>query len=190
MQPVPEEVTDEQIASRVQQGDSEAFGLLVERYGRKIARYAKKFLFGYEDAEDLVQHVFVKAYVNIRSFDAGRKFSSWIYRIAHNEFINAIKRKRREPVPFFDPDALFPHPLSSGGPEEDADAEELRSLLDRHIVMLDPKYREPLVLYYFEQMDYREIADVLRIPVSTVGVRLLRGREALRKRLNDKKTYE
>ena len=86
------EQTDEQIAQAVQKGDSSAFGLLVERYEPKLLRYAKKFLFDYEDGKDIVQEVFIKAYSNIQSFDSGRSFSSWIYRIAHNEFINAIRK--------------------------------------------------------------------------------------------------
>lgn len=104
--------TDEQIAKAVQKGDSEAFGALVERYEPKLLRYAKKFLFNYEDGKDTVQEVFIKAYANIQSFDSSRSFSSWVYRIAHNEFINAIRKKGREPISFFDPDTLFPHPTA------------------------------------------------------------------------------
>src|ERR1039457_56959 len=101
------EQTDEQIAIAVQKGDAQAFGALVERFEPKLLRYARKFLFDYEDGKDMVQEVFIKAYSNIQSFDADRSFSSWIYRIAHNEFINAIRKKGREPISFFDPDTLF-----------------------------------------------------------------------------------
>ena len=179
-------LTDEAIASSVQDGDTAAFGTLMERYGPKMQRYARRFLFGYEDAEDQVQEVFLKAYANIRSFDASRKFSSWLYRIAHNEFINAIKKRGREPVSFLDPDTLFPHPVAKERADAEADAHETRALLDRGLDKLDPKYREPLVLFHFEEMDYREIADILRIPVATVGVRLNRGRAALKKAVRGK----
>ncbi len=104
--------TDEEIAKSVQGGDTAKFGTLVERYEAKMLRYARKFLFGYQDSEDMVQEVFLKAYTNIQGFDANRKFSSWLYRIAHNEFLNAIKKKGREPLPFFDPDTIFPHPVA------------------------------------------------------------------------------
>ncbi len=87
------EETDEMIASRVQAGDSEAFGELVERYQEKLLRYARKFLFDLDEARDPVQDVFIKAYQNIQSFDATRRFSPWIYRIAHNEFVNALKQR-------------------------------------------------------------------------------------------------
>ena len=93
-----EKETDEAIATRVQKGDSEAFGQLVERYEEKLMRYARKFLRDPDDAKDIVQEVFIKSYQNIQSFDATRRFSPWIYRIAHNEFVNAIKKRSRGPV--------------------------------------------------------------------------------------------
>ena len=88
--------TDEEIAKRVQGGDVDSFGVLIERYEEKIARYARKFLMRGEDVKDIVQEVFIKAYVNIQSFDTRQRFSPWIYRIAHNEFINAIKKKLQD----------------------------------------------------------------------------------------------
>jgi RNA polymerase sigma-70 factor (ECF subfamily) len=171
--------TDEEIALQVRQGDVQSFGILVERYEAKISRYAKRFLFGYDDAADVVQEVFMKAYTNLQSFDAARSFSPWLYRIAHNEFINAIRKKGREPLSFFDPDTLFPHPADPRQADYDLKEQELREMLEQCLKQLNPKYREPLVLYFFEEMDYQQIAEILRIPVSTVGVRLLRGRKAI-----------
>lgn len=173
--------TDEEIARRVQKGDTELFGVLIERYTPKMLRYARKFLLNRQDAEDLVQEVFLKAYVNIQGFDAERRFSPWLYRIAHNLFINAIKRKGREPLPFFDPDTIFPHPLSLERADKDLQEKELKGMLEECLDAIDPKYREPLVLYYFEDMNYADISDVLHIPVSTVGVRLNRGKAMMKK---------
>jgi RNA polymerase sigma-70 factor (ECF subfamily) len=175
------EKTDEKIAEEVQGGNSQSFGVLVERYEEKLRRYAGRFLLGYEDAEDLVQDVFLKAYTNIQSFDTGRSFNSWIYRIAHNEFINAIKKRGKEPLPFFDPDTLFPHPLSKDRPDHDLNDTETKSMLDEFLGQIDAKYREPLILYYYEDMDYAGIADVMHIPTSTVGVRISRGKTQLQK---------
>jgi RNA polymerase sigma-70 factor (ECF subfamily) len=171
--------SDEIIAQAVQAGDIHIFGLLVERYEEKLLRYAKRFLFGYEDAEDMVQEVFIKAYRNIQSFDVSRSFNSWIYRIAHNEFINAIRKNGREPLSFFDPDTLFPHPIAKEQPEKALQDSELKNMLETCLNKLDAKYREPLVLYYYEDMDYQAIAEILHIPVSTVGVRLNRGKQSL-----------
>ncbi len=171
---------DEALAKLAQNGDSGAFSQLVLRYEQKILRYARKFLFGYQEAEDLAQEVFLKAFVNLRSFDTDRRFSPWIYRIAHNEFINAIKKKGKEPLPFFDADAIFPHPLSKEDPAKDTDIAQTKIMLDKCLSKLDPKYREPLVLFFFEDMDYKQIADILRIPMSTAGVRIKRGKERLK----------
>lgn len=182
-----EKVADEDIARMVQSGKTEFFGLLIKRYENKMMRYARKFLLGHEDAEDLVQEVFLKAYVNIQSFDVSRKFSSWLYRIAHNEFINAIKKKRREPIPFFNIDILLPTFVSEETADREANKREMREMIDRCLKELSPKYRELFILYYFEQLNYREIADILRIPISTVGVRLKRGREIIKKIINANK---
>lgn len=173
--------SDEEIAALVQGGDVEAFGEIIRRYEPKMLRYAKKFLFAPEDGKDQVQEVFLKAYMNIKSFDISRKFSPWIYRIAHNEFINAIKKSRRLPVFSFDFDTLFPHPAAKETADKDITASEIKNLLDTSLQKINPKYRELLVLYYFEEMDYQEIAEVLQIPIGTVGVRLKRGREQLKK---------
>lgn len=174
--------TDEAIAEEVQRGNRERYGLLVERYEQKMSRYVRRFLYDADDAADVVQDVFVKAYINIKSFDIKQRFSPWMYRIAHNECINSIKKKKREPLPFFDADALFPHPVARERADDEMQVKQIRLALDRCLKELDAKYREPLILYYFEELEYREISDILRIPVSTVGVRLNRGRVILKER--------
>ncbi len=174
--------TDEEIIVAVQKGDKEAFGFLIERYKDKILRYARRFMFySPDDAEDVVQDVFLKAYVNIKSFNTKKRFSPWLYRIAHNELINVIKKKGKEPVPFFDPDTLFPHPISKETADKDLNQSQIKEMLEQGMDKLNYKYREVLALHYFEEMDYKDIADILRVPVSTVGVRLKRGRESLKK---------
>jgi len=167
---------DKELVLRVRSGEVEAFGVLVEKYEAAMKRYARKFLFGYEDIEDAVQRVFIKAYVNIQSFDISRKFSTWLYRIAHNEFINVIKKKKREPLPLFNPDVIFPHPISKDNPDEAFERKEVLEFLPR----LKPKFREIIVLYFFEGLSYKEISEILHIPVSTVGVRLKRAKKALK----------
>lgn len=178
----PSQKTDEEVAVLVQSGDIESFGILVERYEAKLMRYARRFLFDDDDAKDAVQNAFIKAYINIRGFDTARRFSPWMYRIAHNEFINTLKyNKGRETISLFDFDTLFPHLVAQENVEGKAERHELKVMLDRSLGNLSPKYREPLVLFYFEEMTYGEIADVLQIPISTVGVRIRRGKEALKK---------
>lgn len=174
------DMSDEEIASEVQNGKEDVFGMLIERYETKLRRYARRFLLEKEDAEDVLQEVFIKAYVNIKSFDTSRKFSSWIYRIAHNEFINAIQKRGRFPSISLDPDTIFPHPVAKETADKPAELKELKELLQNYLTQIDVKYREPLILYYFEELDYKEISEILQIPVSTVGVRLSRGKTALK----------
>lgn len=174
------QLTDEQIARSVQAGKMENFGELVKRYEVKIMRYAKKFLFAHDDAEDAAQEVFIKAYTNIQSFNVSKKFSPWLYRIAHNEFINAIKKRGKEPLSFFDFDTLLPSLIAKENTNQDINRQELRQLLNKCLDKIAPKYREPLVLYYFEELSYKEIADVLRVPTSTVGIRLRRGKKFMK----------
>jgi RNA polymerase sigma-70 factor (ECF subfamily) len=178
-----DDITDEVIAQRVQSGDIEAFALLMDRYEKKITRYARKFLSHPDDVKDIVQDVFMKVYINIKSFDVKRRFSPWIYRIAHNEFVNALKKKKSEKISFIDFDVILPHPAAKETADSDVDRADLRRLLDSHLDKLPVKYREPLALYYFEEMDYREISDVMQLPVSTVGIRLQRGKAMLKKNI-------
>jgi len=181
--------SDEAIARLVQQGNTEAYGELVDRYEQKMLRYAKKFLFSHEDAQDLVQDVFIKAYTNMQSFDADRSFSSWLYRIAHNTYVNALAKKTRTPLlTRFDFDALLPMLRAPTQPDTELDKKEMRQALDACIEQIGLKYREVLVLYYFEELSYKDIAEVLHIPISTVGVRLSRGKRQLKKLYQQ--TYE
>jgi len=171
---------DEEIVKRVKDGDTESFGILIERYEGKIKRYAKKFLSNVEDIADIVQEIFIKAFTNIRGFDTDKKFSSWIYRIAHNELVNVLKRKDKNPLLFFDPDTFFPHPIAKETADKKVRDKEIRKNLDKCLNKLSPKYRETLFLHYIEELDYGEIADIMRIPISTVGVRLKRGKKLLK----------
>lgn len=176
----PEVFTDEQIAQKVQKGSKEAFGELVERYQERMLRYARKFLL-FNSAEDAAQDVFLKAYENIQSFDVSQRFSPWLYRIAHNHYINLIKKKGAEEVPFFDADVLFPHPIAKERAETETQKADAKQEVEKYLQTLKVKYREVAVLYYLEELSYTEISDILKIPTSTVGIRLKRAKEALRK---------
>lgn len=177
------ERSDEDIARTVQKGDREAFGLLVLRYQPKLARYARKFLFRGDDVTDLIQDVFVKAYTNIQGFDPKRRFSPWIYRIAHNTFVNAVRDSAKDRANFslFDVDVLFPHPVADEKADDLVKRTETKRLLDVSLGLLEPKYREAVVLYYYEDLGYKEIAEILQIPISTIASRVQRAKELLRK---------
>lgn len=176
-----EKLTDEEIIRLVQNGDSDKFGFLIDRYQAKMLRYAKKFLFNAENSQDLVQEIFIKAYKNIESFDINLKFSPWLYRIAHNLFINEIKKKDVKTLLNFNLDIFFPKMFSGNFADKDAIDNELKGALEKCIDKLEVKYREVVVLYYFEDLSYKEISNVLHIPVSAVGIRLNRAKALMKK---------
>jgi len=185
------ELSDETIAVNVQTGDIDAFGELIARYEAKLKRYARKFLARPEDINDLVQDVFIKSYTNIQSFNPSQRFSPWIYRIAHNTFVNELKRKSRSGFSLFDSDTILPLlPAKETADSAALEAETIRTM-DALVDQLTLKYKEVILLHYFEELSYQEISDVLQIPVTTVGVRMTRARVKLRELYQaDKKHHE
>lgn len=171
-------LTDEEVAALVQGGNIEEFGVLVLRYEDKLSRYGRRFLSEKEDIEDLVQEIFIKVFQNIQSFDLGQRFSPWIYRIAHNTFVNQLKKNSRNPF-FIDFDALVAHPAYEDPQNSEQERQEMRKMIDLGLQKISPKYREVLILYYLEEVGYKEIGDILEIPSGTVGVRLRRAKAAL-----------
>ncbi len=179
-------LSDEEVALLVQHGDKDKFAVLMERYEKKLLRYGRKFLSDKENVTDAVQEVFIKTYQGIKSFDPDQRFSPWIYRIAHNMFVNAIKKNSRNPVSFIDFDTLVAHPTYDDTAPADREQKEMRVLIDRGLAGLPPNYREIIVLYYLEELSYKEIADILRVPIGTVGIRLKRAKEFLKKQLPER----
>src|SRR5258708_7150928 len=123
--------TDEGCAIQVQKGDRDAFGILVDRYEAKLLRYGRKFLPTTQDIEDIVQDVFVSAYRNIQSFDASQRFSPWIYRIAHNAFIDALKKNTRSPFILMDFDTLLSHAVSDESVDKEREQKEMKIIIDK-----------------------------------------------------------
>lgn len=180
---------DEEIIRLVQSGEIELFSILIDRYESAIKRYAWKFLSDKEDIDDIIQKIFIKVYINIRSFDAKRKFSSWLYRIAHNELVNALKKRNKNILPLFDLDVFLPHSLHDNTLSQQIDRQDIQKILDKCLNQLEPKYREPIILYYLEDLSYKEIADVMQIPVSTVGIRIKRAK-GIMKSISEKLGYD
>ena len=177
------DLSDELLAKRLQSGEESALGELMERYSGKLIRYGRRFLGSNDDAiGDVVQDVFIAAYQNIRSFDPSRRFSPWIYRIAHNAFVDALRRKAKEPLSYdaLELDRILPHPVYEDPEQKEKEVAELSVLLEKHLDSLPAQYREIIDLYYFEDFSYQEISDILHIPIGTVGIRLSRAKERLK----------
>jgi len=186
-------LTDEQIVQAVQAGDREMFGVLMERYDAKLARYGGRFLSRKETIEDIVQDAFISAFQNINSFDPSFRFSSWIYRIAHNAFVNGLKKQQKSPILSIDFDLLVSHHAYEDPLLKEKEWEDMKAMIELGLNELKPKYREVVILQYLEGFSYREISDILEIPIGTVGIRVMRGKELLRKayeKLNMKLDHE
>lgn len=171
-------LTDSELVVYVIEKDKEAYGEIVKRYEKKLLRYADYLLQNKHKAEDVVQEAFIKAYVNLKSFDTKRKFSSWIYRIVHNEAINKIKKEKGKIS--LEANEWIKEVFDSGEDiqadyEKEETANMVRSCLDK----LSVKYRSPLTLFYLEDRTYEEIGDILKMPTSSVGTRIRRGRKKL-----------
>lgn len=179
----PHDISDEDVAIRVQKGDTDIFGILMERYTEKLTRYGTKFLSNADNIDDIVQDVFIKTYQYIQSFNPSLKFSSWIYRIAHNAFVNGLKKQQKSSIlmPDFDLDVFISHHVYTDPKIEEREYAELRTMIDKGLDMLKPKYKEVIVLHYIEDMSYKDISDILHIPVGTVGIRVMRAKEQLKK---------
>ncbi len=178
-------LTDEQLTRLVQDGDTDKFGVLMERYQAKLFRYGRKFLTDNDNIEDVVQEVFIKTYQNIKSFDASQRFSPWIYRIAHNTYINAIKKRSIGPMYLFDFDTLLSYTVVDDPVVREKEQKEMKEIVDKGLALIEPKYREILVLFYIEELSYKEIAEILHIPIGTVGVRIMRAKDILKQAIEE-----
>jgi len=182
------DASDEEIVRRTLL-DKEAFTPLIMRYEAKLARYLERLGVGLlEDREDILQNAFIKAYKNLNSFDMTLTFSSWMYRIAHNEAMSFFRRKHARPQIILSEESEM---LLTELRDEHADASRLTELrlsregLAKAFQTLPPRYRDVIALRYFEDRSYTEMSDILEVPVGTVSTLLYRAKRALREALPD-----
>lgn len=178
--------TDEELAAKTL-ADQDFYYCVVERYEAPLNRYIKRISgLQTEEVEDLLQDIFLKAYLNLNSFDQTLKFSSWLYRIAHNETIsNHRKRKARR----LDDQAALEdwHELAANfSLEEQLDEQLTGEQVSQVLSLLDGKYREVLVLRFLEDRSYEEISDILRKPTGTVATLINRAKKAFKQAASDK----
>lgn len=175
--------TDLALVRRCLGGERDAFALLVERYQRPIFNVAYRILGNTDEARDVAQGTFLKAWEGLARFDPAFKFYSWIYRIAINEAINALKRRR----PLEALDETAPSPAMSD-PEAVHARGELARQIQEALMLLKPEYRIAIVLRHFLDCSYAEMAAIAEIPEKTVKSRLFTARRLLRDLLVQKGT--
>jgi RNA polymerase sigma-70 factor (ECF subfamily) len=175
--------SDEDLLQRFRRGQTEAFGLLVRRYEQELYGYLRRYLGDASLAEDVFQNTFLQVYVKSSQYEAGRPVRPWLYTIATNQAIDALRRNGRhqavslerthaDPVEG-DLAGLLEMLESRGpGPIEEAAAAERREQVRAAVDRLPDFLKQVLLLAYYQGLKYREIADVLGIPVGTVKSRL------------------
>ncbi len=166
---------DGDLVLRCLEGDRWAFGVLVERYQMPVYNAALRMVHRPDDAADITQSVFLKAYENLDRYDSKFKFFSWIYRIAIHESINFVRRRR--------PTVALDESRGDGGPLPDVAAErsEIAHRVQEALMRVSPEHRAVVVLRHFLGCSYREIAEVLELPEKTVKSRLFDARQALKR---------
>ncbi len=172
------EWSDEQIVVHVREQDKEVYGHIIRRYHIKLAHYLRKFIHDPDELEDVLQAVFIKAYENLYGFDEKRKFSSWVYRIAHNEAVNHIKKYARISVSLDEVESILVDEKMNI--QKGIDQKLLQQEMEYALVHMKEKYREAIILFFFEQKSYEEMSEILRIPISTVGTLISRGKKQLK----------
>ena len=163
--------------------DPTQYKYLVEKYERRLLSYVKRIIYvNTEDAEDILQEVFLKAYRNLNGFNTNKKFSSWIYRIAHNEAISFFRKNSKRNVEIVNDLSkdLFDSISSGLDLEREYIEEEERKRFEKIIQSLDRKYRDVLILKFLEEKDYNEISEILEISSGTVGSLISRAKVKLK----------
>jgi len=175
-------VTDEEVVKKIQSGNEEEFGKIIEKYQGRLFGYIKNLTNQNNmEVEDLVEETLISAYENLNEFETNKKFSSWIYRIAHNKAIDFFKKKKLKISQIEEHEELIGE---NDKLLEEMDNEE-KERVNAAVESLELKYKEVVLLYYFEEKSYEEISDILHISTSSVGVLLFRAKEKLKKILKN-----
>jgi len=185
---------ENRLARLARAGDRGAFRELVDLYKDRLFNLAYRMLGNRHEAEEIVQDTFLRVFSHLDSYNAEKKFSTWIYRIAHNLCIDRMRKRRK----VYSLDAELPEgegidgyaqmPLDESSPEELLLVSETQRHVREAILELPDKYRSAVILKYLQDLSLNEIAEILDLPVTTVKTRVHRGREFLRKKLEESGT--
>ncbi len=164
------------------------FGHIIDRYESQLCRYINRLgVRVREDQQDVLQEIFIKVYKNLHGFDTNMKFSSWIYRIAHNEAISWFRKRNVRPEGHLvseSDDILNLVKAPEKSQEVLFDGELNAVTINNALSQLDAKYRDVLILRFFEHHEYEDISDILQIPIGSVGTLIHRGKQQLKKYIN------
>ncbi len=183
-------VNDRELVVTTLNGAEGSFEELVRRYQRPISAYVYRMVGNYESALDLTQEIFIKVYSSLRRYRAEFKFSTWIYRIAHNSAIDHLRRNatREQSLINGSESDHFELPIESGSlsPEQESERKERRVEIEAVVRTLPTNYRELIFLRHSQDLTYEEIVEVTGLPLGTVKNRLFRAREMMRQQFVEK----
>jgi RNA polymerase sigma-70 factor, ECF subfamily len=181
---------DRELVATAVNGFDGSFEELVRRYQRPIAAYVYRMVGNYESALDLTQEIFIKVYNSLSRYRAEFKFSTWIYKIAHNAAVDHLRRNstREQSLVAGTESDSFELPIESSHltPEQESERKERRGEIESVVRALPANYRELIILRHSQDLSYEEIVEVTGLPLGTVKNRLFRAREMMRQQFVDK----
>ena len=184
-----EQLDDRTLVARILEGDRDRFADLVKRYERRMVNYVYRITHRYEDAHDLTQDIFVKVYLALDRYDPKYQFSTWLFRIAQNSAIDALRKKSVSEVPLTrssdDEDAKEREFADDGiSPERALKNKQLSAAIEGAVDGLPADYRELIQLRHYAELSYEEIAVMKKLPLGTVKNKLFRARNLLKTTLD------
>jgi len=180
---------DFELVRLAQSGDARAFEALVVKYQRRVARHVAGYVKRSSDVEEVVQDIFMRAYRGLASFKGDSAFYTWLYRIARNAALSFVTRQSKllvlqdDIAPSGDGEAMELRGSDNEDPERLLLARQISETVNRAMTRLQPELAEALVLYEVEGKPYKEIAEMLQVPIGTVRTRIFRAREFIAQRL-------
>ena len=183
---------DAHLITQALKGDQAAFKRLRQKYHDAIFNLIYRIVRDKEEVEDLTQEAFIKAFTSLPSFNEEYAFSTWLYKIATNNSIDYIRRKKLQtfsidkPIESKDSDYSFELPDSSRGADQEMISSQRKKMIEEAINSLPAKYRQVILLRHVEEKDYQEIAGILHLPLGTVKAHIFRAREMLYRALRKK----
>lgn len=181
--PTCDQKSDEEIIA-LTLADQGYYACLIERYEQKLTNYIRRLAgLSAEDTEDLLQDIFIKIYQNLNDFDQNLKFSSWAYRIAHNEIISHWRKSNSRPqlVGGNEVEEFLHNVADETNIHVDLEKQSVREDIQKILEKIDLKYREVLVLKFLEEKSYEEIADILKKPLGTISTLISRAKKLFKK---------
>ena len=169
--------------------NQENFLHIMKRYEGRLLNYIRRISgVNLQDAEDILQGVFIKVYINLAGYDRNLKFSSWIYRITRNEVISDFRKRKARPKIVWDVNSEILHNIMAEFDLERQINNEINNeLIFQVLDKLDEKYKEVLVLKFFEEKSYEEISDIIKKPMGTVGTLIARAKKRFRREMAQQK---